>query len=564
MKYHDRPWLSHYPVGFGPEIEVPDIGLVDHFEAIAAEFSQLPATHFLGMTLTYQELMALSNRFAQCLVQNGVQPGDVVGINLPNSPQYLIAQLGTLKAGCAASGVSPLLTSGEMLHQLKDSRAKVLVTLDAIFELRFLPISQDLTALSLVIVTGILDFLPWYKRLAGRILKKVPHGKVQPVSGKTVFRLTDILSNYPDRDPDVKVKPEDHCLIMYTGGTTGTPKGTVITHRNMVAELAIVTGWLDMELGREVILSAFPLFHIAGLALGLGTMFIGSVQILIPNPRDTRHIVREMARYHPTILVNVPALYMMLLSEPTFKKLDFSRLNFCLSAASPFPTESIAELEQVIGPGKVLECYGMTEVSSLSTMNPRRGTRKLGTVGVPLPNTRIKVVDLETRSQEVPVGHEGEIITSGPQVMKEYLNQPEETALVLKDHSGETWLHTGDVGRMDEDGFLTIVDRAKDMVNVGGFKVFSREVEEKLYEHHAIEFCAIIGIPNPKRPGNEIVKLVVEPSLNSAAVSHEKLREQILAFASENLAPYKVPKIIEFVNTMPLTAVGKVDKKALR
>lgn len=564
MKYDDKPWLAHYPKGIGAQIDIPNGSIVNYLDSIAHEFSTFPAMHFLGASLTYGELWGLSNRFAQLLIQHGVLQGDVVAINLPNVPQYLVAQIGSLKAGCAASGLSPLLTSREMAHQLNDSRAKVLVTLDAIFEKRLMDICNDLVELRLIIVTGVLDFLPWYKRLAGRLLKKVPHGTIRPIVGKTVCSFTEAMSNHPDHAPDVAVKPEDHCLIMYTGGTTGMPKGTIITHRNMMAELTIVTRWLDMELGKEVILSAFPFFHIAGLALALGTMFIGSVQILIPNPRDTRFVVSEMRKYRPTILVNVPAMYLMLLAEPSFKKLDFSRLSFCLSAASPFPVESIQELENVVGAGKVVECYGMTEVSSLATMNPRRGTKKLGSVGVPLPNTRIRLVDLETRSQEAPIGKEGEIAVSGPQVMKAYLNNPDETALALKDYAGETWLYTGDIGRMDADGFLTLVDRAKDMINVGGFKVFPREVEEKLYECPAIELCAIVGVPNPKRPGGEIVKLVVQPASDYRNISQEQLKREILVFARENFAPYKIPKIIEIVDTIPLTTVGKVNKKALR
>ncbi len=291
---------------------------------------------------------------------------------------------------------------------------------------------------------------------------------------------------------------------------------------------------------------------------------VGSVQILVPNPRDTTHIVKEMAKYQPTVLVNVPSLYMMLMEEPGFRKLDFSRLRFCLSAASPFPAEYITELESITGPGTLVEAYGMTEVSSLATSNPVEGKKKIGSIGVPLPNTRIKLVDLATGTEEVPMGVEGEIIVSGPQVMQGYLNKPEETAIALREHSGEVWLHTGDVARMDQDGFLTLVDRTKDMLNVGGFKVFSREVEDKFYQHPAVELCAIVGMPNEKRPGTQVVKLVIQATKTHSDRDQDALRAELLAFARENMAPYKVPKIIEFRTQFPLTAVGKVDKKALR
>ncbi len=564
MVSHDRRWLKHYPRHCGEQVDYPHSSLVDCLEAVAEEVADRPALNFLGITLLYKELTDMSNRFAQALVQNGVKKGDVVGINLPNTPQYVIAQLGAMKAGACASGVSPLLTPREMAQQLKDSKAKVLVTLDALFEHRLLEIVDGLSDLKMIVATGVVDFLPWLKRTAGKLLRKVPTGRVSPIAGKIVVNFMEILKTYPNQRPTLSINPSDECLVMYTGGTTGLPKGTVITHENIVSELAIVTTWLNMRRGNEVILSGFPYFHIAGLALGLGTMYIGATQILIPNPRDTKHIVKEMRKHQPTILVNVPSLYMMLMAEEGFKKLDFSGLAFCLCAASPFPVESLCDLERIIGEGKMLECYGMTEVSSLATMNPRNGLRKLGTVGIPLPNTLVKLVDLETGTVEVGEEQEGEIIISGPQVMKCYLKRPDETSNVLRVHEGTTWLHTGDIGRMDRDGFITIVDRSKDMLNVGGFKVFSREVEEKLYELPFIEFCAIVGAPNPKRPGTDIVKLVVQTRSEDRHRDENELESEIVAFCRKNLAPYKVPKIIEFVENIPLTPVGKVDKKALR
>ena len=253
-----------------------------------------------------------------------------------------------------------------------------------------------------------------------------------------------------------------------------------------------------------------------------------------------------------------------LLEEPGFRKLDFSGLKFCISGAAPFPVDRIRELEGVIGIGKVIEVYGMTETSPIVTMNPIKGKKKVGTVGLPVQKTKVKLVDLETGTREVPVGEEGEIIVRGPQVMKGYLNEPGETQLTIRDLEGEDWLYTGDVARMDEDGYFTIVDRTKDMLIVGGFKVFSREVEENLHDHPAIEFCAIIGVPNPERPGSELVKLVVQLNPAYQAKSPEDVKEEIRSFAKKNMSPYKVPKIIEFMENLPLTPLGKVDKKALR
>ncbi|MGB6064676.1 MAG: AMP-binding protein [Desulfomonilaceae bacterium] len=564
MPYDSRPWLKWYDDGIPSDVVTPDISLVDHFNDVASKVALRPAVFFLGTALTYADLMSAANSVANALIEAGCGTGDVVAINLPNIPQYLIAQLGVMKAGCAASGLSPLLTPREMAHQLTDSGAKGLVTLDAIFEHKFAGIANQVPDLKFVAVTGILDYVSPIKRTLAKLLKKVPTGKVRSLSGKIVLKYKDILTRYPSRDPGVKVLSHDRCLIQYTGGTTGVPKGTILTHRNMFAELAFVTEWLQMKWGEEVILSGFPFFHIAGLALGLGSIFQGHSQILIPDPRNTKHILKEMARYRPTMLVNVPSLYMMLLEEPGFHSLDFSRLGFCLSAASPFPAESLKQLESVVGEGKVVEAYGLTEGCALVTCNPRRGTKKVGSVGLPLQNTTIRLVDIETGEHQVPVGEEGEIIVSAPQVMKCYLNKPQETSLALREYDGKVWLHTGDVARMDEDGFFTIVDRSKDMLNVGGFKVFSREVEDKMYEHPAIEFCAIIGISNPKRPGTDIVKLVVQLKQAFKDRDQEKLKEDLLGYARDNFAPYKLPKIIEILDAMPLTSVGKVDKKALR
>ena len=564
MTYDDKPWVKSYDERVNPQIEIPNITLVDRFDQILERFPERPAIHFLGRSLDYRDLMGHANRVAHALMAAGCVPGDVVGINLPNIPQYLIAQIGALKAGCATSGVSPLLTPNEIVYQLTDSRAKALITLDAIFEHRLSGISDQLPDLKVVVVTGILDFLPKIKQILARILKKIPTGKITPLPGKTVLKFMDLLAQYPDKPPDVGIKPEQPCLVQYTGGTTGVPKGTVLTHQNLVANLTQIDDWVKPESGKEIGLSGFPLFHLAGLMLGLVGVAAGAAQVLIPDPRDTKHIIKEMGRYRPTFLINVPTLYQMLLDEPGFRELDFSDLKFCISGAAPFPVEGIRELEGVIGANKVIEVYGMTETSPIVTMNPRHGKKKIGTVGLPIQGTRVKLVDLETGTLDVPFGDEGELIVQGPQVMQGYLNKPEETELALRELDGERWLYTGDIARMDEEGYFSIVDRSKDMLNVGGFKVFSREVEEKLIDHPAVGVCAIVGVPNPKRPGSEIVKLVVQLDRAYRDRAEEGVRDEILAFAKENLSPYKVPKIIEFMEELPLTPIGKVDKKALR
>jgi acyl-CoA synthetase (AMP-forming)/AMP-acid ligase II len=564
MHHDDRPWLAAYDPDVPPQVPLPDQSYVDLLREAFERFPERPAYHFLGRTTTFREFQNQADRFAALLRDQGCRPGDVVAVNLPNIPQYLIAHTGALLAGCAATGLSPLHTGREMAYQLRDSRARVLVTLDAIFEKRLAPLQEDLPELQTICPTGLLDFLPRWKQFLGKKIKKVPTGKIFDLPGKKVLPFMEALRLYPPDPVALKIPADAVCLIQYTGGTTGLPKGTLLTHGNITANIQQVRTWFHLETGRETILSGFPFFHLAGLMLAMTELVLAGTQILVPNPRDTDHICREMARYHPTILVNVPTLYLMLMENPRFNKLDFSRLAFCLSGASPFPVESIRALEEIVGRGKLVEVYGMTETSPLITANPHKGPKKIGTVGLPLPNTRVKLIDLETGTREVPVGEEGELIVHGPQVMKGYLNRPEETAHALRPFQGEPWMHTGDVARRDEEGYLTIVDRAKDMLNVGGFKVFSREVEEKLYDHPAIELCAIVGVPNPQRPGSELVKLVVQKASAARDRPEEMLKKEILDFARETLSPYKVPKFIEFVEALPLTPVGKVDKKALR
>ncbi len=563
MIYEPDLWLKSYDEGVSPEITIEDNSLVESFERIRKEFPNRVALSFLGVDITYEQLLQYADRFANCLNTQGIGKGDVTAICLPNSPQWVISFVGALKAGCAVSGVSPLYTPGEMAHQLKDSGAKALVCMDAIYEHRFCKVADQLPDVKLCTPTMLLDFLPWIKRTAAKLLKKVPTGKPVPLTGKKVISFMDVLKQYSPTPPKVEISQEDPFIIQYTGGTTGVPKGALCVHRNMLANVAQFDQWLKVEKGKETLASAFPMFHIAGLFTAIVGLCYGLTSILIPDPRNTKHIVGEMAKHKPNWMGNVPSLYMMLLNEPEFHKLDHSEIRFCVSGAAPFPVDAIKKFEGVIGKGKVIEVYGMTESCVLVTASPKEGEKKIGTVGLPLPSTRIMLVDIETGENEVPLGEEGEICSSGPQVMVGYHNKPQETANALREHHGHTWMHTGDIGVMDEQGYLRVVDRQKDMISVGGFKVFPREVEEKLYEHPAIELCAMVGLKNPDRPETEIVKLVVQKTSDYKDKPDEKVKEEIIAYCRENLAAYKVPKIIEF-QEVPLTAAGKVDKKALR
>ncbi len=562
--YDEKPWVKWYESRLGAELKEVDETYVDLLERGLKFRPEIAAFHFLGITFTYKKLDRLSMRFASYIRQQGCNPGDVVGINLPNIPQYVIALAGALRAGCVVTGVSPLLVPKEMAYQLNDSGAKALVTLDAIYENRVQKIKDDIPKVTCIITTNIADFLPPYKRVLGKLTKKVPSGKVEPIKGKEVTSFKAALANTSPDIPKASVKPDDTCFIQYTGGTTGMPKGAVLTHRNMVANLAQGRQWLDLSMAGGTVCSGFPYFHLAGLYFGMTCMSLAFTQCLIPDPRNTKNICKEIAAHRPMMMLMVPSLYQMLMDDPAFSKIDFSFCKACISGASPFSKEAINALEAIVGKGKVVELYGMTEASPIITMNPLNGKKKIGSVGIPLQSTLIKLVDVESGTKEVALGEVGEIIVHGPQVMKGYHNKPEETANTLRDFQGAKWLYTGDVARMDEDGYFYIADRTKDMLIVSGYKVFSREVEEVLSEHKAVELCAIIGVKNPERPDSQIVKAVIQLSKDAQAKGQEEIKKEIIEHCKENLAPYKIPKVIVFTEAIPLTTVGKVDKKVLR
>ena len=565
--YSEKFWKKNWDEGL-EDLE-PNEYETTFVEMIKEAFEKVPdktALGYLGVDITFRQVDLHANQFANMLRENGFEKGDVVGINLPNIPECVISLIGALRAGCVISGVSPLLSAEQIKYQVNDlsstGKKVALVTLDAIFAGHIVKIANDIPQLKLVVATSVAGFLPKTKQILGKLLKKVPSGKLTPLQGKTVLDYhKDVLKTASSAAVEVDVTPDDLGYIQYTGGTTGPPKGAMLSHRNAAHNMLSINKWLGWEWGNIVLLSGFPMFHSAGLTVAGCAIFFGATQVLIPNPRDTEHICKEMEKYKPTNMVNVPSLYQMLMADPKFKELDHSTLGACISAAAPFPKESQAELESIIGEGKLLELYGMTETSPVSTMNPSKGKKKLGTVGMPILNVECKLVDPGT-GEEVPLGKPGEICVKGPLVMQGYFNKPEETAHAIDEDS---YMHTGDVAIMDEDGYLKIVDRTKDMIIVSGFKVFSSKVEDVLSKHPAIALLALIGKENSERPGSEIVKAYIQldPAYRFDG-NEEALKEDIKAWAKDKVTSYEVPKIIEIIDEMPLTAVGKIDKKVLR
>jgi len=565
--YESRFWMKNWDPGLKDlDPKEFEITYPEYIRAMFEKFPDNMALSYQGLEITFNDLDKRSNQFANMLIEHGFKKGDAVGINLANIPEYMYSVIGTLKAGCIVSGVSPLMSDIQMQYQLDDlgkgGNKVALVTLDAIFEHRLKKIASTLPQLKVVIATSVVGSFPKEQQEKIKAVQDIPFGEVTPLEGKTVYNFQDdVLAKFSNELPEVDISPDDIGWIQYTGGTTGPPKGAMLSHRNCMSNMKCIKAWLQWEEGDGMLLSGFPMFHIAGLTVAESAIALGWGQILIANPRDALHICNQIKTYAPTVLVNVPSLYQIMINFKKFKRLDHSKLRMCISAASPFPKESQEKLEEIVGQGKLLELYGMTELSPVATMNPSIGKKILGKVGLPIQNVDLKIVDADT-GEIMPLGEPGEVCVAGPLVMQGYFNKLEETAKAI-DKDG--YMHSGDVGIMDEEGYLKIVDRTKDMIIVGGFKVFSAKVEDTLAKHPAVGMIALIGEPNPDRPGSEIVNayIQVDPDFEYDG-NEEALKEDFINFAKENCAPYEVPKKIHIMEDIPLTVIGKIDKKTLR
>jgi long-chain acyl-CoA synthetase len=545
-----RPWHAiHKKLGASfPDFDDTPLGGV--LERHAAARPDAFALRYFNRDITFGELNGLVNQFANALAALGVGRGSTVGFHMPNIPQYVIGVLAVSKLGARGSGVSPLLAPPELVHQINDAGIDVLMSL-ADFAPALAAMSPVPNGLKHVISVGAGDFLG---------APDVTAADLPGVSGHTYQSLVEGAS---DQFAQVEVDPHDTFMIQYTGGTTGKPKGAELSHRNVLHNPRMASSIdPEVELYAESYASAFPFFHIAGLALAIGGILYGSRVTLLPNPRDIDHFVGQLKAVPPTVLAAVPALYDMLIAHPGFKEVDFSKLKLAKSGAAPLTRTTYDNLAAIIGPNKISDVFGMTETGPCHVGHPLN-PYKLGSIGVPLPGTDLKIMDVETGTKEMPIGEPGEIATAGPQVMKGYLGLPEESARALRDIDGVRYMFTGDVGYLDEDGYVFLCDRAKDMLVVGGFKVFSVEVEDKLKAHPDVAESAVVGAPDAARPGNDIVHLFVQKAPDSEG-DDGQVAKRILDWFRANMAPYKVPKHIHFVDEIPLTPVGKIDKKKMR
>lgn len=508
------------------------------------------ATSFYGGRLTWGEVQRGANAFAAGLAALGVRKGDRVAIMLPNVPQGVIAYFGALKAGAVVVFCNPLYVERELEHQLRDAGAEVMVVLDLLYE-RVRNVKAN-TALRKVIVTGLKDYMGTALRLLVPLVKRELVGKVAP--DPDVISFKELLRRHDGQAPPaVAVDPErDLAVLQYTGGTTGLSKGAMLTHRNLMANVLQVREWMPgLVDGAERFLTVMPFFHVYGLTVCLNmATLIGATMILVPK-FDLKQVLQLIDKQQPTVFPGAPPIYVAINHCPDVGRYHLRSIKACISGAAPLPVEVQTTFEQLTG-GKLVEGYGLTEASPVTHCTPIYGRRVAGSIGLPLPDTDMKIVDLETGEQELAAGEVGELCIHGPQVMAGYWNRPEETARAIRDG----WLHTGDIARMDADGYTYIVDRQKDMIIAGGFNIYPREVEEVLYEHPAIMDAAVVGLPDEYR--GQTVKAYVVLKAGQSLTEGE-----LMAWCRERMAKYKAPASVEFRESLPKTMIGKVLRRVL-
>jgi len=551
-----RPWLSTY-AELGQQWEqippLPEKTLSDYVRDHGARYGDRIALAYLGVSITYRQLDQLVDRLANGLQAQGIGPGSVMAIQLPNVPQYVVAMTAAARLGVVLTSLSPLLTPREAIAQCEDAQVNVLLTLDALYEAMGEKLAEAVPTLKLILVSTATELMP-------NLPKATPNPVgVERVRVQGLDALLQAASVEPVRVP---VSIDKILYLQYTGGTTGKAKGAQLTSRNIFINNVQANVFYGYREGMETVASAFPFFHIGGAAVLLNAIRTASTFLVIPDPRNMEQFCGAMKMHPPTVLAGVPALFQMLMASDSFRSLDFSGLRMAISGAAPFAEEEIKRLETIIGKNRFCEVYGMTETAPVQTLNPANKF-KPGFVGVPLPGTDLLIVDAETGLDPMPLGEPGEVIVSGPQVMQGYLAAPDANAKALRERDGKIWMYTGDIGFLDQDGYLKICDRSKDMLIVGGYKVFSVEVETKLAEVPFVAMSAVVGKPDTARPGNDIVQLYVQVRPGTT-LSEAEMREALTSFCRSNMAPYKVPKEIHFVDAIPLTSVGKIDKKALR
>ncbi len=549
-------WINRYDKGVPGSLDYPDWTLPDLLHRSARRFPHSSAVWFYGRRITFLELEELTTKFALVLQSLGVSPGDRVTLMLPNLPQTLICYYGALKAGAVVVQTNPLYVTSEIEQQLLDTGSETMVALDLFYPR--IHSTLDHTPLKRIILTGVSDFLSPLRRLIYPIQARIRGRWIHVPRLSPIHDLPTLLHRV-QRLPGDKagelpsVHPDDIALLQYTGGTTGTPKGVMLSHRNMVVNTTQCRAWVpDFQEGREIFLGVIPFFHAYGLSTTQHiAIMTGSSQILLPR-FQVQEVLEAIHRYRVTIFSGIPAMFMMINEFEKVARYDLRSLRVCLSGASPLPTEVQDRFRRLSGV-KISEGYGMTEASPVTHCNPVYGDTPAGSMGLPFPDTHCRIVDLETGQRDLTVGEAGELLVHGPQIMRGYWRNHQETQAVLKDG----WLHTGDIVRRDSQGFFFLVARKKDMIKSRGENVYPREVEEVLLRHEAVQDTVIVGIPHQKL-GEAVKAYVVLKEGRSVT------QEALLSYCRNSLALFKVPTAVEFRSELPRNIVGKVLRRQLR
>jgi long-chain acyl-CoA synthetase len=563
-----HPWLKSYDPQVPRHLSYPPVTVVNMLERAARAYPHKACTIFKGEGITYQQMDELSDRMAAAFASLGIQEGDRIGILMNNLPQFVLAYFGALKAGAVVVATNPLYKPPEVVSQLNDAEVQVLLVMESLYPQ--VKAVQSQTSLNSLILTHQDDLLPPSLEQILSPHQSTDRGlRSQPGPGDFWFKDL-LLRHTTSKRPVLTILPEDVALFQYSGGTTGVSKAAVALHRNLVANALQFRHWLHpAQEGEETLLMAIPLYHVYGMVVGmLVAIQLGASLVLIAAPRDLNEILSSIQKYKPTLFPGVPNLYQAINQHPDViaGKVDLSSIKACISGSAPLLSETKKRFEALTG-GKLVEGYGLSEAPTATHCNPIYNENRPGSIGLPLPDVDCRIVDLEEGLTDLPIGQAGELIIKGPQVMQGYHNMPDETALALRDG----WLYTGDIARMDPEGYFYLVDRKKELIKPGGFQVWPREVEEVLLRHPKLAEAAVAGVMDSQRGELVAAWVVLKPeaappaSVNQDEVNryYKVLEDELCRICKDALAPYKVPALIQFTQVLPRSAVGKVIRREL-
>jgi len=549
----ERPWLKQYDKGVPFTIDYPPVPVFYFLEEAARKYPDAPCTIFKGARISYKEMDALTDRLAAGLADLGIKKGDRVGIIIPNTPQFVIVYFAILKLGAIVVANNPLYSAREIEHQVNDAGVEVMIVMSNYYKIT--KQVQPKSKIHTVVVTNIKESLPPVLAFLFGLTKEKKGGfRVELEQGD--IWLKDLIERHkPEDRPQVEVGTDDVAIFQYSGGTTGVSKAAVDLHRNLVADTLMIRHWMpDCVDGKEVVLMAIPLFHVYGMVAGMCfAMRAAASMVMIPNPRDIKDVLENLQKYKASIYPGVPTMYNAINNHPDVKakKYNLSSIKACISGSAPLMRETKDRFEALTG-GKLVEGFGMSETPTASHCNPLYGKNPPGSIGVPLPDMDARIISLEDETTILPPGEVGELVVKGPIVMKGYHNMPTETANALRDG----WLYTGDIAKMDEEGFFYIVDRKKELIKPGGYQVWPREVEEVIIQHPKVLEVGVAGVPDAYR--GETVKAWVVPQAGQT-ISEQEIKE----WCKDRIAKYKIPTQVECRSELPKTTVGKILRREL-